>query len=158
MAKYAQGTTVSVEKSESEIRAVLRKYGATTFVIGQDVGRAQVAFEMRDRKIIMRMALPRPADKAYTHFKRGSSLIARTAAGAHDAWEQACRERWRSLLLCLKAKLESVESGIETFDQAFLAHMMLPGGATVGEWVAEPANAKQLFATNTPPLLPGPRN
>ena len=51
------------------------------------------------------------------------------------AWEQALRTRWRALLLCIKAKLESVESGIETFDTAFMAQIVLPDGRTVEERV-----------------------
>jgi hypothetical protein len=33
----------------------------------------------------------------------------------------------------LKAKLESVESGIETFDSAFLAQIVMPNNTTVGD-------------------------
>jgi hypothetical protein len=50
-------------------------------------------------------------------------------------WEQACRQRWRALNLVVKAKLEAVESGIATFEDEFLAYTMLPGGATVGQWL-----------------------
>jgi hypothetical protein len=35
--------------------------------------------------------------------------------------------------LVIKAKLEGVASGIETFDQAFMAHILLPNGETTGE-------------------------
>ena len=33
----------------------------------------------------------------------------------------------------MKAKVESVESGIETFEEAFLPHMVLSNGETVGQ-------------------------
>lgn len=46
----------------------------------------------------------------------------------------AIKQRWRALALIIKAKLEAVESGISEFDDEFLANIMLPDGATVGEW------------------------
>ena len=42
------------------------------------------------------------------------------------------RARWRALGLCIKAKLESIASGIETLDEAFLAHVVLDDGHTTG--------------------------
>lgn len=47
--------------------------------------------------------------------------------------EQAHRERWRALYLALKAKLVSVETGVETFEEAFLPHLVLAGGSTIFE-------------------------
>jgi len=37
--------------------------------------------------------------------------------------------------LVIKAKLEAVETGITTFQDEFLAHIMLPDGSTVSEFV-----------------------
>jgi hypothetical protein len=71
------------------------------------------------------------------------------------AWEQACRSRWRALFLCIKAKLESIESGIETFEDAFLAHIQMPDGKTVAEHVKP--NIAIAYQTNPmQPLLPAP--
>ena len=50
-------------------------------------------------------------------------------------YERAERQRWRALLLVLKAKLESVESNIETFENAFLAQIVMPGDQTVADLV-----------------------
>jgi hypothetical protein len=58
------------------------------------------------------------------------------------------------LFLCIKAKLESVESGIETFEEAFLAHVLTPNGTVydqVHPRLAEIAKTGQMV-----PLLPGP--
>lgn len=63
--------------------------------------------------------------------------------------------RWRTLLLCLKAKLESVESGIETFEDAFLAQIVMPDGGTVAEHV-RPRIAEAYAANTMQPLLPPP--
>ena len=73
-------------------------------------------------------------------------------------WEQACRERWRALVLCLKGKLESIESGIETFEQAFLAHTFLPSGETFGEWAERAENLPAVLSGRPlPALLPPPK-
>jgi hypothetical protein len=45
------------------------------------------------------------------------------------------REKWRAQLLCIKAKLVSVDSGIETFEDAFMAHVVMPDGQTVADHV-----------------------
>lgn len=44
------------------------------------------------------------------------------------------RSRWRALLLTNKAKRESIDNGIETTEQAFLSHVVLPDGRTMGRW------------------------
>jgi hypothetical protein len=59
------------------------------------------------------------------------------------------------VLLIIKAKLEAIDAGISTFDAEFLSSIMLPSGATVGEW-AEP-QLDRIYATGQMPrLLPGP--
>jgi hypothetical protein len=149
---YAKGTEVSIEKSEAELKAVLRRYKAGAIGILEGNGQVQLVFEMSDRRIMMRLPMPRRDDKAFKYQARGQPY---PPAKIEQRWEQACRERWRALLLCVKAKLESVESGIETFDQAFLAHVMLPTGETVGEWATHSLPAA-LEGLPMPPLLPGP--
>jgi hypothetical protein len=71
--------------------------------------------------------------------------------------EQEERQKYRALLLVIKAKLESVESEIETFEQAFLAHLALPGSSTqtVGEWLT-PQIEKAYREGSMPMLLSGP--
>lgn len=48
---------------------------------------------------------------------------------------QAERQRWRALFLVIKAKLESVESRIATFEEEFLAHIVLPDDRTVADHI-----------------------
>lgn len=156
---YAAATSVSVEKSEAEVKATLRRYGATAIGILESAGRAQIVFELGGRRIVMRMALPERTDRRFTHARRGNTSreTPRTPDAAYAAWEQACRQRWRALCLCIKAKLESVEAGIETFEDAFLAHVMLPTGETMGEWAARPENMPAaLQGRALPPLLSAP--
>ena len=59
-----------------------------------------------------------------------------TAAAQQSVWQQACRQRWRALLLIIPAKLEAAESGITTLGNELLANIVLPDGGTVGQWLA----------------------
>lgn len=134
--RYAQRTTVPVDQSRNEIETTLARYGAQQFMYGWDRTGALVAFVVEPtpgqrRQVRFHLPLPSRDERRFTHHSRGS----RTALAAEREWEQACRQRWRALLLVVKAKLEAVESGIADFEDEFLAYIMLPDGQTVGEWV-----------------------
>lgn len=148
---YAEKTTVSVERSEAEIKATIKKYGATSFASFESGTEAKIAFEMAERRVVFRLPLPDPKSTAFTRTPTGKTRSTSEATKAH---EQACRSRWRALLLSIKAKLESVEAGIESFEQAFLAHIQLPDGQTVGEHV-KPRIAAAYQHGTMQPLLPG---
>lgn len=149
---YAANTSVAVSKTKGEIDALLRKHKATSFGTMEEAARAQIAFQMQGRHIIFRLPLPDPSSKVFALTARGQK---RSDTAALEAWEQACRSRWRALFLCIKAKLESIESGIETFEDAFLAHIMMPDGITVGEH-AKPMIARSYEGGTSLPLLPAP--
>ncbi len=53
----------------------------------------------------------------------------------------------------IKAKLEAVASGVSTFEEEFLAHVVLPNGDTIGDWLA-PQIANAYDTKKMPPLLP----
>lgn len=137
MAKYAESTTVSVERSVAEIQRTLQRYGAAQFGYGQDTDRglASIQFRAHERQVRFVLHLPGRTEKRFTHTRRNqsSALTPRSPEAAHKAWEQACRQRWRALSLAIKAKLEAVEAGISVFEDEFLAHIVLPGGTTVSE-------------------------
>jgi hypothetical protein len=133
---YAEKTEVAVDRSRAEIDRLLMRYGATSFIYGSNQDSSMVAFEMGGRRI--KFVLPMP-DRNAEEFTMGrknqysSSASRLTPAQAYAKYEQACRVRWRGLVLCIKAKLEAVESGIETFEEAFLPHIVMSSGKTVGE-------------------------
>lgn len=131
--RYAAETTVPVEKSRAEIEATLSKYGARQFAYAHDHdrGKASIQFSAEGRHIRFVLTLPLQNDQQFRRTpKRGWT---RTAAQAYQVWEQACRQRWRALGLCIKAKLEAVECGISLFEDEFMAHIVLPGGMTVSQ-------------------------
>ena len=132
MTKYAENTSVATDRSRSEIEKTLNKYGAIDTRIGvyQSKGLAVVEFELKGRLVKIELPLPSLQDFRLTptgQWRHGSTQ--------QTAYEQGVRQRWRALLLVIKAKLEAVESGITTFDAEFLAHIVLPNQLTVGEYV-----------------------
>jgi hypothetical protein len=54
----------------------------------------------------------------------------------------------------IRAKLEAVEQGIATFQQEFLAHIVLPNGQTAGEFLL-PQLDEAYQKKRMPALLPG---
>lgn len=152
MSRFAEGTTVSVEKSRAEIETILNRYGATSFASMISADRAMIVFEAKGRRIAFDLPLPNRAEKRFAHDKRGRQF---DQARIYQNWEQACRQRWRALALVIKAKLEAVETGITTFEDEFLAHIMMPDGLTVAQHV-RPRIAKAYETQTMQPLLPPP--
>lgn len=133
--RYAEGTSVSTHQSRAEIDRLLIRYGATSFVSGMKEDAAMIASEMGGKRVKFVLPLPNRNAEEFTMWKRGNSSYFTSCPSekAAERYEQACRERWRGLVLCIKAKLESVESKIETFEEAFLPHIVTATGQTVGE-------------------------
>lgn len=132
---YAKTTDVPVSRSRDEIERTLIRYGADKFAYGTDHANATIQFEADGR--IVRFVVSLPQSGEYTSVR---------------AFEQALRSRWRSLLLVIKAKLEAVDSDITTFEDEFLAHVVLPGGTTVSEWL-QPQIAKAYQSGKPPSML-----
>ncbi len=146
---------MSVGKTRTELEDLCRRYGATGFVTGWLGERASVGFEMGGRQVRVELRLPHPSDAKFTRDGNGKT---RKPDVAGRAWEQACRQSWRVLLLLVRAKLEAIESGVATFEEEFLANLVIPGGGgtTVGERVLGELGA-YLDSGKLPPLLPGMR-
>lgn len=131
---YAERTSVAVDKSRADIEKALAKYNAKSFGYFAEPTRAIIVFEANDRRI--RFDLPLPE-------------------GNKPKDEQTRRSRWRALLLCIKAKLEAVDSKIESFEEAFMAHVVMPDGDTVGSHL-KPQIAEAYRTQSMVPLLPKP--
>ena len=152
MSRYAESTGVSSEQSRGEIERTLRRYGATAFAYGWDNDSATILFEISARRMKFRLPMPDPNDRTFTHTEaRG---LRRSVDARQQAYEQAVRQSWRALALVIKAKLEAVAAGITTVEDEFLAHIVLPNGATVGEW-ARPQLAIAYESQRMPALMPG---
>lgn len=128
--RYAQNTTVNVDRSRVEVHRLLRKHGATRVADAWEPGRAAVQFEIHGR--VARLAVPLPTTAEVAARPRAR----KAPAALRKAVEREERQRWRALVLLLKAKLESIELGLTTFDDEFLAALVLKDGSTMGESIA----------------------
>ena len=110
---------------------------------------------------MVRFILPLPArdEKQFTEYVSRGKLWARTDDAARKLYEQAVKQRWRAISLIIKAKLEAVETGITTFEDEFLAHIMLPNGMTAGEWLKPQVEKAYRIGTmpSMLPMLEGPK-
>lgn len=149
--KYAQQTSVTVERSKAEIERMLSKYGASAFISGWTKDGASIMFEMHNRRIRFDLPLPNKDDPKFRFTPAKRRKLSNDAA--ERVWEQACRQRWRALALVIKAKLEAVESKISEFEDEFLSHIVLPGGQTMGTWAKPQIAIAYEKGLNMPPLL-----
>lgn len=145
MMAYAGKTKVPIDRTESEIKTLLKKRGATSYASGEANSIAQIVFEMKGRRILFRAPLPMRKD-----FPPGAT--------GEDRWMQAGRSRWRALQFVIKAKLEAADTGIVSFEDEFLAYTMTPDGRTVGEWARTELTRALTDGRPLPPLLGGPRD
>jgi hypothetical protein len=146
MSKFAEGTSVPVDRSRAEMERILMKYGADQFSSGWTAEKAVIMFRLRARYVRVEMPLAL-AGKTWGPNK-GKHLHSQDSAAKEN------RRRWRALVLYVKAKLESVESEIVSFEQAFMAHIVLPNKQTVGEFM-QPQIESAYQSGQMPKQLPG---
>lgn len=137
MRRFAEDTRVPVGQTRMEIERLLTRYGAKSFMSGQSAVEAVLAFEAKDRRVMFRLKMP-----------DGTKLT-----GAK--FEKEERRLWRALAMCIKAKLEAVASGIATFEDEFLANIVMPDGHTVAHHV-RPRIESSYKENKMLPLLGGP--
>lgn len=162
---YAEDTKVSVERSESELKALLRRHKADRIATGYDdrMGLAVVNFAIGEgpsvRMVRLEVRVP-SLDSLVADARKdpphGWNSWSATKRGDYckKRRDQIERQRWRALLLVTKAKLELIEQGLSSLEREFLADLVLPGGGTVSE-MALPAIAEAYLTGKMPPLLPG---
>lgn len=156
---YAQGTSVRIESSKAEIERLVTKYGATQFNTGWDQARRKTAvqFDMKNRRIRFILSMPDAKDFAQYERKGPYGTIHIRDRSEKDQLkmvDQEMRRRWRALLLVVKAKLEAADTGISTFEEEFMAHIVTASGQTIGEMIL-PKLDKVSSSGKLPPLLPG---
>jgi hypothetical protein len=178
---YARGTSVSVDRTQAEIRRLVLGAGGVEFAVAErevDVvstlthnrydpqagvyvlekvqAKAMeyaLAFRLTDRRVQFRMRTKPWQD--FVVFKPGRHH--RSEGQARAKADQHQREQWRALYVTIKAKLVSVESGVETFEEAFLAHVVVQtddGPRRIAD-LAAPAIAAAYSGRPLPPLLLG---
>jgi hypothetical protein len=116
---FAHDTKVPIAQSRAEIERLLDRHHAKQYGTAVDYDQRQARVQFRLHERIVRFVITLPDSTRL----RGERLA------------QAERQRWRALLLVIKAKLESVENQIATFEEEFLAHIVLPNDKTVADYV-----------------------
>ncbi len=145
MSRYAEGTTVPVERSLAQIRALLLKAGATHYAFGESPEAGAVQFALNGLHYRFNVRRPTWVELSKRYQRTGS---VNQAAAVEGEW----RRRWRARHLWVKAQIEFAEVEPEAFTEAMLAHLVLPSGTRLGEW-AEP-QIKAMYADGKmPPLL-----
>ncbi len=139
--RFAETTKVPVSQSRGEIEKLLSRHKCQQFGTAMDYleMKARVQFTAHDRIIRFTVAMPDPKK-----FRRDVER------------EQEDRRIWRSLLLVIKAKLEAVDTGIATFEQEFLANIVMPNGRTVAELILP--QIAESYGTGRMPLALTPKS
>ncbi len=143
---YAEGTSVSAEKSKTDLKRTILKSGGEGYEAFERQDKAGIQFKYNNRMLRFVVDFPGPDDRRFTRTPTGRSRSRDSAIQEHEA-EQ--RRRWRALLIVIKAKFEVVSSGIATFEEEFLPYTVLPDGRTVAEHALP--MVKQAYATGKIP-------
>jgi len=151
---YADNTKVPTSKSIQDIEKIILRFGADGFMYGwqkdeRDNHIAAISFRYENRQIRFHL----PIGKAEDHLMT-PRMHRRTERQAEEFFHKDVNRRWRSLLLIIKAKLVAIQDGITTFDNEFLAFMVLPNGRTAGDWLV-PQLDEAMEQGIMPELVPG---
>lgn len=181
MGRYAQETSVPMERSRREVERTLVRYGASGFAYswerrtepyphptdcrvckGTRLDRSDSTGRRRcnafpwnapdtiERETVIvgfKMPTPRGERRVQLEVPMPHELEVGTKAKV----DAATRQRWRVLVLVLKAKLEAVASGISTLEAEFLANVVMHDGRTIGQAILPRMNE----AVESGRLLPG---
>ncbi len=146
---YAEGSSVPVDRSRTEIEHTLKRYGADQFAYATSARAVMICFRMKARMVRFHLPIPERDE-----FKVSPGGRMRSDGAWDEAYQSAIRQRWRALALVIKAKLEAVKTCITDFEEEFLAHIVLPGGKTV--WETSRDEIRIAYETGkTPDLLLG---
>lgn len=143
-------TAVPVSRSKSQLEAMLIRYGASGFSVGQDytTGSASVQFVLPDAPGAQQVPVRIPLDvlrvfqalnpKDDWGRKKVWTLTLARATGR--AWDQAERVAWRNLVLWVDAAMSAATLGLQTITEAFFAHTVV---GEAGERMIDVAAAMQ---------------
>ncbi len=150
---YAATTSVPSDRSRGEIERTLMRYGATGFFYTNEPKHCFIGFKACERIVRFRLPMPSREDFKFVRDRKGNNTFRQHPTARQESmYEQAVRTRWRCLALAVKAKLEAVESGIETFESVFLANILLADNRTVADHVL-PRIAENYKTGKVVPLL-----
>lgn len=124
MARYAEGTAVTVESSRGEITGILAKHGVKRMGWTSEPESDTLMFELGGYSFRFNIVRPTITE------------IRRLYPNAYDESKKLdgeWRRRWRANVLLLKAKLEFIASGDTTLIRELLPYAVLTNGTTLEE-------------------------
>jgi hypothetical protein len=140
MAAYGS-TSVPIDRSQGQIRKLLNEAGASRLGFSEErdeTGQrwAMVVFVIGVHGVRLRVPL-KPVDEREVRAKFRRARSRTEDQIRDDLYEQEERRIWRVLAWNLKARMVAVTEEVETFEEAFLAHLLDPRtGTTVYEQLA----------------------
>jgi hypothetical protein len=162
---FAAHTSVAVDKTKGELERLLVKHGAAQYGTAHDDlnGFAVVYFALAGRQIRLQIPIPKLTDWPDPKSRSWQTKLktpqawdrwgeTSRAEWVRREWEQACRTRWRCMLLIVKAKLELISLKLSTVEREFLPDITLPDGRSVYEWL-KPGIEKAYMGGGMPRLL-----
>jgi hypothetical protein len=131
--RYANDTEVPVDKSQSEVRKMLRELGADRIAVVDDIVQGSaVWFQIPPVAYIVRSPPPKSDMTEAQRSKR-------------------TRSDWRAMVLLIKAKKIGIEQGITTVEREFLADAIMPDGSSLMDHA--PAMIEGAYRDGGPPRL-----
>lgn len=128
---YASNTSVTVERSQNEMKRLLVQYGADEIVIGERRdGSAMIAFMLKGFPV--RFTIP-AVDRSDIRIKCTPTGKTRTPQQIDIEVEKEMRRMWRARVLLVKAKLVACDEAATTIFREFMPDLQLPNGTTVEE-------------------------
>ena len=143
-------TSTSGERALGEIQKLLRGFGCNKFgsMVDDSAGELLVQFEYRDQMVSVKASTKGYAAAWLKEHPLGPRMRATKMVHERKALEIASVAVYSILRDWIKGQITAVETGILSFEGAFLGQMLLPNGKTV----LEHAHASKLL-----PALEAPR-
>jgi hypothetical protein len=142
-------TDVPVERSQGEIRKLLYRHKASNFAFMETTvdGCQFATIDFVVNRLQVRIRVPLKPINQRALNERIQRARTRSADQIRaEAVEQEARRIWRVMFHTLKARLVAVEEGVETFEEAFLSHLVDPvTGVTMWEAVKAPISRGALL-------------
>ena len=129
--RFAEGTTVSVDRSRGEISSILAAHGVQRQMWGSEPKGDVLQFQLSGHTF--RFSIPRPTldEVRRDYVSRGGNWSRVYDAGAKVDAEW--RRRWRANVLLLKAKLEFADGEASTVIRELMPYALLTDGRTLEE-------------------------
>ncbi len=127
---YAKETIIEPEQTRNDIEKLLFRYGADTFGYGRMGTTSIISF--RFHSLVIKLTVEEPLLES---FFKDSSDRKRSPEKQKLAWKQAIRSRWRLLLLVIKGRLEMITVGMSSFEEQFMADIVMPNEQRLSDWV-----------------------